>query len=905
MRPNDSAGVDTTVEPRLFSPHFALEASTSAPQRLRTLANMLPEFVKDSYKQYKADTDRFATWLVNAAKKCGRQPRDWPQAADRGKGRTKTTAAPAAAKYRATISELKESARCVSEAAVNVPATVLALAKRAIALRKSVTALFLHGGSSDSNKRHAHFVEVLEDICQTLERGRAAEAPPSAHSDVETWVNRFAVLTVQEGDDDVKTGPDRRAMVPVEAAEDEDNDDGAGDDCSSHQYFRMLCLFRDLRTWRSFISETWKEYGEFKIDLMSATIVTETALQLARELIQEVTDNVAAELSQGLKMQQLIYCAASIARGKPTMGSVKLGLPFNKDLADIADWCYMGIGSLLGSFADVLKDGSLPVYKPGYFGVYNPKADRAKMSMVERFNEDKVLLMEILPEYAALRQLDVVLPVRDEITAGLTEFIQTKKPTLWLSFASQIMLDAHHAIRHSRVSVFSDLRMTGLRVVKTIDDYLKLSKTHPQPPFWPKEADDEIRSIRECIEVLIEKDPFKSIRLAATRALPARNKKTTSENLIFSRNPLLSGVLMFHLNLRMQNVGQALLTQWYDVQQVAFLYNLVQMAPGPKLVWPDLEAFIKIHGESHIFVGGRPKDASQSLKRLELATGISSPSRFASNARDSGRNRWRLDGKSARGLEPTTKVANLFREHYCATGKGSSKVRPIDSSNVGKLLDELSKAAPTTKGSKTSKTGNGSGPGETGSFSSQQLLERKWLNTHNVGALQLLVLIKNRLCEEEPVLMFDYFAMHRCAIELLRLIRDKEHHKLVQYFSAGYMPNESFIANVVLLIHIVARGSSQAAQQMDLARDGATIFSRIIVRCGEVMREYLAEHNNGDMVGKTLRTFCRNKRPLVNTGQDEAPGDGALDESFTYWFALEEVLDPRAMESLRTGIAVA
>lgn len=31
---------------------------------------MLPEFVRDSYKQYKSDTDRFATWLVNVASKC-------------------------------------------------------------------------------------------------------------------------------------------------------------------------------------------------------------------------------------------------------------------------------------------------------------------------------------------------------------------------------------------------------------------------------------------------------------------------------------------------------------------------------------------------------------------------------------------------------------------------------------------------------------------------------------------------------------------------------------------------------------------------------------------------------------------------------------------------------------------
>jgi hypothetical protein len=33
--------------------------------------------------------------------------------------------------------------------------------------------------------------------------------------------------------------------------------------------------------------------------------------------------------------------------------------------------------------------------------------------------------------------------------------------------------------------------------------------------------------------------------------------------------------------------------------------------------WPDMDAFIKIHGESHIFIGSRPKTAGESLNRLE------------------------------------------------------------------------------------------------------------------------------------------------------------------------------------------------------------------------------------------------------------------------------------------------
>ena len=50
-------------------------------------------------------------------------------------------------------------------------------------------------------------------------------------------------------------------------------------------------------------------------------------------------------------------------------------------------------------------------------------------------------------------------------------------------------------MRHKTLGVFGDLRMSGLRIQKTIDEYFQLSKTHPPPTFWPKKGDEEIRHI--------------------------------------------------------------------------------------------------------------------------------------------------------------------------------------------------------------------------------------------------------------------------------------------------------------------------------------------------------------------------------------------------------------------------
>lgn len=450
------------------------------------------------------------------------------------------------------------------------------------------------------------------------------------------------------------------------------------------------------------------------------------------------------------------------------------------EMADVAEWCYPGVASLLHSFVLVIQSDSIPLYKPGYFGVYNLKADRSQMSVPGKFNEDKLILMELLPEFCLMDRFKWQFPGRDEITTGFIDFVKSKNPTLWLSFATQVMMDAIHATRHSRLSAWADLRMTGLRISKTIDDFWKLSKTHPKPTFWPSEGDEEIRRIRKSIEVFVEKDPLQEMKEESARTL-GRPSYPSPDHLMLSRNPMLCGLMTFQLNPRMQTIGQGLVTQWYDVPQLAFLYNLVQQTADPTLSWPDMELFIRIHGEDRIFVGNRPKDAAQSLNRLEIVTGVSAAARFASDSRQ--RSDWhRPDGKKARHLEPSaTKVVNIFRERYQDDNPENTNFPSICSANVSTFLDELSeKTAKKNKSKKSTGLDKGKELALSALSSPDEFLGRRWQNTHNIGPLQLLALISGKLREEEPVLLFNYFAMHRRSVEILRLIQKKKHHKFVQ-----------------------------------------------------------------------------------------------------------------------------
>ncbi|KAF5854780.1 hypothetical protein ETB97_011711, partial [Aspergillus alliaceus] len=668
-------------------------------------------------------------------------------------------------------------------------------------------------------------------------------------------------------------------IVKVELVE--HDEDEAIDSYFGHMFFKAFCMFQDLHNMRAFISHTWLEYRDKKIDLMSAALVTDSALQLARDLVQEVVDDWATStLSPDENLQDLVFKAACITRGILPTPSAEIGLPYNKDMADVAEWCYLPTCVILESFTHVLQDNELPVFKKGFFGIYDPKANREGMSLGQKFNEDKILLLQLLPEFCMIDTFGIRMLSSDSITRGLVEFCKTKKLGLWLCFASQILLDVHHIMRYSTLSAFEDLRMSGLRIKKTIDDYLEISKTHPQPKFWPKEGDDEIKDIQFTVDSWIMKDPFSELRRLS---FPGNN--VFEKHVLLSQHSILCGLSLFHLNIRMQSAGQHLITQWYDVQQLAFLYNLVKTQKHKDLSWPDMEAFIMIHGESHIFIGSRPKNPSESLNRLELATGISSAAKFA---RDS-RNRQvfnRPDGKNPRVLTPTTTISNMFRAQYVAGFEKGDVIRNID-----KILDKLSQE-PCPRS--TSKELQPSNP--------QMMFQRKWSHTRNIGTLQLLALLKSRLAEEEPLILFNYFGMHKRSIELLRLIKAKEHHKFVQYFTANYMPDESFISNIVILIHHIARGSAQNSRALGItpvASNGTQVYSRIVMSCGDVMKEYL--QRNGDVACKELRVFSKNKKPI----QDKINYDKGRSEEFQYWFSIEEILDPKVLASVTTGIPIA
>lgn len=316
---------------------------------------MLPGFLRSSYARYKADTHTFATWLLETAGQCGYQPPALSATIPnvrKGKRNNKTDGSDAdPIHYSATVKELQKLADVVANSALTVPQSVLATAKRAIKLRESVTSWFLGQGDSKNNERHAHFIIALARVCETLEwktsqtpKPEAKQSSPATEAQGEDavsdkFLNKFAVLTVEDPQDTAESRPapaESKKIVKVNV--DEEDHEEAADSYLSQLFFKTLCLFQDLNNMRTFLSITWSEYRDKKIDLMNAAVVTDSALQLAQHLVQEVEAEWRDSLSgKEDSTQTIVYKLAALNRGISATPSVEIGLPYNKNMADLAD----------------------------------------------------------------------------------------------------------------------------------------------------------------------------------------------------------------------------------------------------------------------------------------------------------------------------------------------------------------------------------------------------------------------------------------------------------------------------------------------------------------------------------------------------------------------------------------
>jgi len=216
--------------------------------------------------------------------------------------------------------DLLRQAEVVSKnAKIQVPDAILQVVKRAINARKRCAEWFAQTGidNGHSTERHMHFAKVLENAMEILKPGFGKAdgvyaavqhtAPntqlkpkpgTTALHDLSGLNNRFSNLEVEGTEDFVEPStalqllpvsgtpvkPSQKAPTPKAVDVYELEQDNAWE-----KMFDVYCFFEDLHRIQEFLNDTWKKYKHGEIDLLSATIITNSAFDIIRREEEQVT----------------------------------------------------------------------------------------------------------------------------------------------------------------------------------------------------------------------------------------------------------------------------------------------------------------------------------------------------------------------------------------------------------------------------------------------------------------------------------------------------------------------------------------------------------------------------------------------------------------------------------------
>ena len=838
---------------------------------------MLPDVLLDSYKQYKSDTAQLATWLAETARACGctsesiNQPTCKPP---RLKGRARTEAkkntrgssisfheptTTTTAKHPLALKEFSTFAKAIATfetPPVRVPPTILRIGKYAISARKRCAKWFSMQADNGSaleeqhNRAHMHVVDVLEEVLDLLQSRcvlddgtRKDQVEVDRHkenSSDKVLKNRFEYLDIEgvlEEDVDIRQQRGNDAVKPMGPV--------SGSTQTQHQpqtryqmessegdtQFAIFCLLEDLGHMRKYICQIWQDYSSGTLDLISASVTTNTAIELIRRAEEDFV-TVFPELSTYELILNVYF------------PSVKERHNLHPDREDdeqyeIFDSIFFTPFRFLADFCDAVNGPPGQKYMPNpvWGRIYDPRSHRGTMSAVLKLREDVILMSEVLPEFLIMFMGNMI-PTADEVSVGLRTMFCTSSIKLWVLFAFQIFIDIHHALREEVSRGCLELRSFGLRAHSTLQEFLNSSFKDCEN-IWPNRR--LLVGVQNMIEDWILNDALLKRREAIFGAKRDRECGPGKPYGLLSQHPLACGLLMFAISLGMHRGGLNLANTLGWTQDAAHLYNAAQQEGLLTVPWVDMDHLIKFESTERVFVGQAPTNPQAYHKHYSLVEGVSVES-FARNRRKKANV---ISKRGPRGFDESSAVSNLFHRRYC----NSADEVDITVEHVEALLAQRARMQ-----------GN--------HFSSTSSIHKRWGLSHKLSSLQLVAVLKDCIVMDAPRFRFDHFAMHQRCWELLVAIQASLRDDTGEQYGRADMHK------VAVQLELLTRMLLE--ERADPESELGVIW---LSRTGEVMQSFL--EGGGDTKGKisgvvpeTVEKVANSERsppyPLTHVGYSRA-----------------------------------
>ncbi|KAL8772294.1 MAG: hypothetical protein Q9209_002506 [Squamulea sp. 1 TL-2023] len=827
---------------------------------------------KRSYTEiplYKKDTNIIATWLAVKARKCG-YPTDLlfknesishtfaqPAKSQRLKGKARkearektrgngsdvkaekvSAAGPAHIIKIKDFISLAEFIAGYTNPVVQVPYPLVKALDRAIQLRTLHNEASRQENSESkatnrkiSDKTHSYFLGILERVREILR----PRMPPDSSSDVlsepfeglkvdnespkpqlsEQSGNVYEHLELEEPSQDFVDTP---AVIRAAGADPNDEPRYEAEVIQSFEekYIAAHCLFQDIRNICSFLRTLWTNYREKMIELAAASVTTNTAINLVRDMEEEFTQRFP-DLTGFENVLKHFFMVQCLHRGEDPDGRQRPDDPLNFNV----------------SVQEIVSPGHAPVYEPGSFGYRDRSTTWAQKSARQKFQDDKLVLMEAFPDlYLFAEATKRHTLAEDDFIRGIRDLGPGYNIPLWVVFAAHAFLDTQHVLEHDLASGHDDLQRIGTLIKESIEENLEFH-TSLRVNTWPTQNDMPLRQLISEINRWVLRDLVgeKSKKIRQGYGMPQAVPYS-----LLRQYPLLCGLLTFALQSRFQDIGVAFANAWGSIMYTAHLYNAVRQEKLLQSSWKDMELVIMMQSSAVLFVGDAPTNLEEYFKRFLLSMGYSATA-FASNRRTNvGAMASARGPRSLRGLG---KVGKLFGDRYCNNAPTVTFTRE----SIQPLIDAK------TDGGSDDKEEQGKNSSKVKQATSGTLLRKSKRSGTSISTLAFLEDITNALHAEQVELSIDYLLLHRTCWESLRQVNVANKPKLLEMYGGGYLEKENQLPFVVGYILMAATQTKKVANLL-LPRRTEEVTSKLLATAGEAIEKFTK--SAGDTLVTTL-----------------------------------------------------
>ncbi|KAI1176579.1 hypothetical protein F4777DRAFT_597573 [Nemania sp. FL0916] len=729
--------------------------------------------LSSTYQQYKADTKSVAVWLASNGKGLGFDAITPPDNAVggskggrlKGKARVEAKKQAAAQPYVISVKTFVPLAQHIATKIKSVPDWVGITLDRAIAVRSRFGKKLEQNGSvlcEVSNSTHQHFVKVLEQVREILmplmparEVKETISIDTNDNDDNEER-NRFSSLTFYEPSQEFLDAP--TPQRPAKAQVENIRYEVEAETSLESALFALATTIHDMGRVRVRIQSIWSDYKAEKIDLVSAAIATNTAIDLVRHM----TEDILPLMDQH--------------------GGIKSML--NKQFDTDNDPTYVLIYTWLDALHTELRNhnrispGTVPkLLEDDMRNVYDPGSHHWLKPEGEQLLEDWKLLGVFFTELVTVVRGGHDWPVKDEFLRGVEKQVldQTKDVPLYVVFAARVFLDVTYELGEDIQTPFKTLICHVTQIYNDISLHLRL---HIDEKASPEQFYKKLQAI---IQFVHEYPCQKRTRLYSERP------KSQSHRL-FRMSPVSCGLFLYHIYLDYHNVGWAVVNGTASIQCGQHLYNAVRQEQLLTSDWPDMDTITANLGNDSFYVGGeKPRTPTEYYAKFGMQMGMSVVLASKSNRaiRD---NVPRMSKNGCRLLKPSSPILTMFDKRY---SYGSSRV-DLTPEYVSQMI-ELSLARgddaedsalvlpATPQPEVTPKVGKKKIGGQAKSQKRGKAVKAK-AKSRTMPIDQLIERLAPALHAEMPEFTYPYLSMHRACILLLRAVRDKCHPILSKLF---------------------------------------------------------------------------------------------------------------------------